>query len=66
MLYTYALRKTKTDAHELACSVCFPVPFDGGERRPGVLHFLRHIGSRYGLLVAQELYLLVPLVMTAL
>lgn len=59
------LRENKADAHKLALPVGFAVPFDGGECRPGMLHFLgRHICSCYGLHVAQELYLLVPLLVT--
>lgn len=58
-------QKKETDSHELAFCVGFAVHFDGGERRPGMLHYLTgHILSFYGLLIAQELHLLVPLLMT--
>lgn len=60
-------KQTGTDTHKLACFVDFPVPFDGGERRPGTLFVLRrHVFSCYGLFVAHKLYLFVQLLMTLL
>lgn len=58
-------KKHQIDAHKLALSVYFPIPFDGGEGRPGLLHLLSwHICSCYGPLVTQELNLLIILRMT--
>ena len=64
----YAQTKHKQiDAYTLACFVFFAVPFDGGESRPGMLHFLSgYICSCYDLLKVHKLDLLVQLLVTVL
>lgn len=58
-------KEKQIDAHKLARFVNVAVPFDGGECRPGILISLdRHICSCYGLHIAHELNLLVPLLVT--
>lgn len=58
-IYTYVQLDKTTDSHKLACFVDFAIHFDGGKRRPGVLHLSGHLWSCNRLLEAQELHLLV-------